>query len=260
MDLVKAGPADAMPPATPTRGRVSYEETGEVLQSPQVGSNPHVWEPEYMNLLLYQEVDMIVTAPVMNDLHDTHSNDGHERKRPSPSWGRLPDPDYVDEALDEKIVPNRKHRSPKSLKLDSVTQISRDELLQWDRDYLEHMTRLDIQKAGAKCQAQAKKNAISWVTGRGIGSVGTSMGNRGFDHPLKSFCGDSLLAALSDEPPVNEQTRKRSSSYEEGDDHTRNVRQKFSNEGLESSAYPYELARQEVCHPSTYCLNSSNSS
>lgn len=202
----------------------------------------------------------MVTTPVMNARDDVHQNDAQERQEPSPTWGRLPDPDYVDETMEENVVSNRKHRSPKTIKLDALTQISRDELLQWDRDYLDKMSRLEAQKANMKSQAQARKNAASWVAGHGIGSVGMSIGNHGFTHPLESFCGDSLLAALSNEPPPNEQPRKRSSSHEEDDEgHGRNVRRRVSDDGVEVGlTRSYELAMQEVCNKSAPSPDSSN--
>lgn len=203
----------------------------------------------------------MVTTPVINTLDDVQQSDAQERKRSSPTWGRLPDPDYVfDETMEENVVSNRKHRSPRTMKLDVLTQISRDELLQWDRDYLENMSRLDAQKANAKGQAQARKNAASWIAGRGIGSVGVGMGNHGFAYPLESFCGDSILAALSEEPPVSEQARKRSSSHEEDDGGLgRNVRRRVSDDGVEIGlTRAYELAMQEVCNASAPCSDSSN--
>ena len=203
---------------------------------------------------------MMVTTPAINALDEVRQSDAQERKQSSPTWGRLPDPDYVDEIMEENVVSNRKHRSPRTMKLDLLTQISRDELLQWDHDYLESMSRLDGQKANAKSQAQARKNAVAWIVGRGIGAVGMSIGNHGFAHPLESFCGDSLLVALSDDPPVNEQTRKRSSSHEEDDEsHGRNVRRRVSDDGVEIGlTRPYELAMQEVGIASAPCPDSSN--
>jgi hypothetical protein len=206
-----------------------------------------------------QDADMMVTTPVINALDEVQQSGAEECKRSSPTWGRLPDPDYVDEEMEENIVSNRKHRTPKTMKLDVLTQISRDELLQWDRDYLENMSRLDGQKANAKSQIQARKNAAAWIVGRGIGAVG-SIGNHGFTYPLESFCGDSLLVSLSDEPPVNEQTRKRSSSHEEDDEgHARNVRRRVSNDGVEIGlTRPYDLAMQEVGIANAPCPDSSN--
>lgn len=202
---------------------------------------------------------MIATTPVMKALNDVQS-DAQDHQQPSPTWGRLPDPDYVDETIEDNLVSNRKHRSPKTMKLDLVTQISRDELLQWDRDYLDIMSRLGVQRANAKGQAQARKNAASWVAGHGIGSVGMSFGNHGFVHPLESFCGDSLLAALSDEPQVNEKPRKRSSSPEEDDEgHGRNVRRRVSDDGVQVGlTHLYELGMQEVRNTSAFYPYKSN--
>jgi hypothetical protein len=259
VDLVMTGAA-AMPPTTPVRDRVSHEETEDILQGPQVRTAPVFKNQTILAHCEIQDVDMTVTTPVINAVEDVQQSDAHERKRASPTWGRLPDPDYVDEIMDENVVSNRKHRSPKTMKLDVLTQISRDELLQWDRDYLENMSRLDVHKANVKGQAQARRNALSWIAGRGIGSVGVGISNYGFAHPLDSFCGDSLLVALSDEPPVSEQSRKRSPSHE-GDDegHGRNVRRRVSDDGIEIGlTRPYEIAMQEVCNASAPCPDSSN--
>lgn len=194
---------------------------------------------------------MMVTTPVIDALDDVQESDAQERKRPSPTWGRLPDPDYVDENMDQNAVSSRKHRSPKTIKIDPLTQISRDELLRWDHEYLENMSRLEVQKANVKSQAQARKNAASWITGRGIGSIGMGLGDHGLGHPLETFCGDSLLVALSDEPLVIDRSRKRGSSevlHEEDEEgHDRNVRRRVSDDGVEVGlARSHELAMQEV--------------
>lgn len=203
---------------------------------------------------------MVVNTPGINALDDIQQTDAQEHKRPSPNWGRLPDPDYVDEAEEENVVSNRKHRSPKKMKLDSLTQISRNELLQWDRNYLEKMSRFDAQKANLKAQAQAKTNAVSWIAGRGIGSVGMSIGSHGFAHPLEQFYGNSLLVALSDEPPVNDATHKRKSRLDEDDEgYGRNVRRRVSDDGFEiSPTRPYVVTMQEVCNASAFCPDRSN--
>lgn len=155
--------------------------------------------------------------------------DSHER--PSPTWGRLPDPDYVDEASHNRnATANRKLKAHKTLYLDALTQIGRDELIRWDREYLQNMSRLEIQKAYARSVAQARKNATCWVSDRGIGSVGMGIGLGGAPHPLKSFCGEALLVALSIEQPIAHKGRKRSSDHleheEEPDD--RNVRPRIT--------------------------------
>ncbi|EED15426.1 Rad21/Rec8 N terminal domain protein [Talaromyces stipitatus ATCC 10500] len=227
VDLVMAD-APAMPPATPVRDRVIHEEAGDVLQGPQ-------------------EIEMAATTPAINALDDVQI-DAEERGRPSPTWGRLPDPDYVDRSRNQNASSSRKRRAQNMLQNDVLTQISRDELLQWDQEYLQHMSRLDAQRANAKGLARARKNAAAWITGRGIGSVGLGIGVNGLTHPLESFCGDSLLAALSSEPPTND-ARKRSSREavsEDEEGHDRSVRRRISDAGVEVGlSHPDQLAMQE---------------
>ena len=200
-----------------------------------------------------------MVTPVGNNFHDNLQRDIDldARERASPTWGRLPDPDYVDKSpQDRKTGSNRKIRPPRALEMDALTQIGREELLQWDLEYLQNMSRFDIQKANARSLAQARKNATSWISGRGIGSVGTGVGVDGVPHPLSSFCGEALLIALSNEQPLAEQGRKRSSSsvsHEEG----RNVRSKIT-DGAELEvglAHPDGLGgQQEVSDAFVSCF------
>ncbi|OKL62519.1 hypothetical protein UA08_02925 [Talaromyces atroroseus] len=214
-DLVMTD-APAIQVETPVRGR-----SEDIVQVPQENAT--------------------MVTPVGNNLRDGLQQDDNldAREGSSPTWGRLPDPEYVDKSpQDRNAGSNRKIRARKALEMDALTQIARGELLLWDKEYLQNMSRLDIQKAYARSLAQARKNATSWISGRGIGSVGIGLGVDCVSHPLKSFCGEALIIALSDEQPMTKQGRKRSSSdvsHEEG----RNVRPKVSHGELEVSvAHP----------------------
>lgn len=174
------------------------------------------------------------------------------RERPSPARGRLPDPDYVDESpRNQNFASNRKFRAHKTLKMDVPTQISRDELLRLDREYVQNMARLDIQKAYARNLAQARKNAMSWISDRGIGSVGITVEHNGLpQHPLKSFAGEALLIALSNEHHLSTLGRKRRKRSLEQDSNreqnSRNVRPRAADEEPEVGlTRPHKLGGQQ---------------
>lgn len=168
-----------------------------------------------------------------NPVGDTFRDDldDLEPRRRTPTWGRLPDPDYVDESPNnQNAAPNRKLGARKLLQMDVPTQIGREELLQWDREYLKNMSRSDLQKAYVRDLAQARKNAVAWISDRGIGSVGMGVGISGMSHPLQLFCGEALLIALSNEPLVPKSGRKRRSRDEKEEKNERNVRPKITND------------------------------
>jgi DNA-binding transcriptional regulator YdaS (Cro superfamily) len=202
----------------------------------------------------FQEEDVMVT-PIGNNGDPQLHNGLDARERPSPTWGRLPDPDYVDKSpQNQNAASTRKIRAQKALGVDALTQIRREELRQWDQEYLQKMSRLGIQKAYARGLAQARKNAMSWISGRGIGAVGMGVGLDGVSHPLESFCGEALLIALSNEQPATKQGRKRSSSGA-SDEEGRNVRPRITDGELEVGlAHPDGLGgQQEVSDATVSC-------
>lgn len=93
--------------------------------------------------------------------------------------------------------------------MDVHTQISNAELARWNEEYLSNMSNASTQKKHHRDTTQAKKNALSWVIGRGIGSVGLSLGLFRADHPLQSFCSEQLLEALAGEYGHGSPDRKR---------------------------------------------------
>lgn len=128
--------------------------------------------------------------------------------RTSPTWGRLPDPEYVEETHNAPV--GRKRRGARMVAMDEQSQIGRVELAQWQSEYLRNMSLASKQRNRNKCLAQAKKNASSWVMDHGIGSVGRGLGLSRASHPLRSFCGEELLAALGAERSDFQHGRKRS--------------------------------------------------
>jgi hypothetical protein len=196
---------------------------------------------------------------VLQDDDLIHDDELDPRDSPPPTSGRLPDPDYVEgNARSENSAYGRKKRGARKIQLDVSTQISQAELVQWEQEYLQNMSLAEKQKSYGRLIAQARKNATLWVSGCGIGSVGLGVGGSSVAHPLQSFCGEQLLAALSDGngDSESEQGRKRRSSEIGQDeiDGSRRVRRRTSEEvemGLEreyeAGEYDADMLVQRVC-------------
>lgn len=199
---------------------------------------------------------MVEDAVVLQDDDLLRDMELDPRDSPPPTSGRLPDPDYVEGNVRSE---HRKQRGPKKIPLDPSTQISQTELLQWEQEYLQNMSRAEKQKSYTRLLAQARKNATLWVSGNGIGSLGLGVRDSSVSHPLQSFCGDQLLAALSDGDgdSGSEQGRKRDSSEIDQDeaDGSRRVRRRTSEEvemGL-AREYDADMLMQKVCAQLNIC-------
>jgi hypothetical protein len=140
----------------------------------------------------------------------------HERR--SLIWGRLPDPEYLEGVEETSETRNaamsRKKRVSKMVKEDERSQIDRNQLIQWDDEYLHNMSLASKHKKYNRDSAQAKKNALFWMVGRGIGEVGVGIGVSRISHPLQCFSGEQLLEALSEEDILGQ---KRSLSVDDDD-------------------------------------------
>ncbi|KAL1970211.1 hypothetical protein VTN77DRAFT_5371 [Rasamsonia byssochlamydoides] len=172
---------------------------------------------------------------------------GSPPQRTSPKWGRLPDPEYIDGVEGTPEAHNagmsRNTRVSRKVETDENSQISRAELVRWEDEYLHNMSLASKQKKYNKDLTQAKKNALFWVIGRGICSVGMGIGVSRTNHPLQDFCGEQLLVALSGKNVSDLTGRKRSSSFHDDDassDEGRRVRPRVDDEEIET-----DLARGE---------------
>lgn len=158
-------------------------------------------------------------------------------ERPSPRSCRLSDPEYV-EAVEEtsetrNVGMSRKKRACKKVESDEHPQISRDQLVRLEDEYLQNMSLASKQKMHNKDLTQAKKNAHFWVVGGGIGSVGMGLGVSRTSHPLQEFCGDHLLDALCGQNISDDTGRKRGLSFDDDDvssDEGRRVRPRVDEE------------------------------
>ncbi|RYP77834.1 hypothetical protein DL771_000931 [Monosporascus sp. 5C6A] len=89
----------------------------------------------------------------------------------------------------------RRGRKRRIIQADVETQISRNELSDWQTDYLRNCGAHGMHSTTA---AQAKHNATHLTFGLGIGNIGQNLGIPGMIHPLAlQFSGDSLYTALT---------------------------------------------------------------
>jgi meiotic recombination protein REC8, fungi type len=99
------------------------------------------------------------------------------------------------------FAPHRRARQPKLLEFDERPGLTNEELRQWNEGYLSNMQQVIEAKHTHKLAIQAKKNAEHWVLGRGIGGVGSGLGQSYVPGSLQVFSGTSLLAALTGGEP-----------------------------------------------------------
>jgi meiotic recombination protein REC8, fungi type len=111
-------------------------------------------------------------------------------------------------------APYRRARQLKPLEFDDRPGLTNEELRQWNEGYLNNMQQVTDAKQSHKLASQAKKNAEHWVLGRGIGGVGSGLGQSYVAGPLQEFSGTSLLAALTGKEPSPAGTKHaRSTSF-----------------------------------------------
>ncbi|KAI0850758.1 hypothetical protein F5Y00DRAFT_252082 [Daldinia vernicosa] len=91
-------------------------------------------------------------------------------------------------------APSRRKRKAHMPVVDEETQLSRNTLREWQREYLDNCGG----KKGRAGVAQAKANAMLLTFGLGLGNIGQNLGVPGMVHPLAlDFSGDSLFTALT---------------------------------------------------------------
>ncbi|KAE8146755.1 Rec8 like protein-domain-containing protein [Aspergillus avenaceus] len=102
-----------------------------------------------------------------------------------------------DELQTDKGKAMHRTRRAKTYPLDERTSLRNRDLASMNNDYVLNMAGISKQKHQNKLSAQAKKNAASWVYGRGIGSVGLGIGTSNAPHPLQQFSGEELWNTLN---------------------------------------------------------------
>ena len=91
----------------------------------------------------------------------------------------------------------RKHKAAKVLAIDMTQGLRNADLAQWNNEYLSNMVIAAQAKQQHKLPSQSRKNADFWVTGTGIGGVGSGLGTSKLQSPLDMFAGDKLMRALT---------------------------------------------------------------
>lgn len=87
---------------------------------------------------------------------------------------------------------SRKRRVPKALPIDNAPELRNTDLARWNDDYLVNMAIETQVKLQHNATRLAKKNALFWVGGSGIGGIGSFSQKT----PLDIFAGDALMNAL----------------------------------------------------------------
>ena len=118
----------------------------------------------------------------------------------------------------------RKKAKPRIIAADQALELRNNDLIRWQREYLDQMAADNLAKSHRKELAQAKKNAFSYVYGSGINGVGDGVASSKLESPLTMFSGAALLARLtgrpepSSEPTVKKGSKKRSSNADEDEE------------------------------------------
>ncbi|KAL9602026.1 MAG: hypothetical protein Q9219_002135 [cf. Caloplaca sp. 3 TL-2023] len=148
-----------------------------------------------------------------------------------------------DESFDVAFAPQqRKRREPKELPVDITQELRSADLTQWNNEYLVNMDNAKKAKIQHKSTSVAKQNAVFWVYGAGIGSIGAGTGVTQMKGPLaKMFAGDALIQALTG-ASASVAGSKRSRSREQGEETDSEVRRVRMREGEK------ELGRAQGFH------------
>lgn len=107
---------------------------------------------------------------------------------------------------------SRKRRAPKALPIDSAPELRNTDLARWNDEYLVNMAIETQAKLQHNATRLAKKNAVFWVGGSGIGGIGYFSQKT----PLDIFAGDALMNALLN-VATSVQGRKRSRNEKDDD-------------------------------------------
>ena len=167
--------------------------------------------------------------------HDAHAHDTAAPMQPARSrqpFGSLPVYEPENNQDEQAVTARQTRRTPKVVPVDNQTALRNTELAQINNEYVQNMAAILKQKKNNKIPAQAKKNAVFWVFGMGIGSVGVGLGASQMPHPLQVFSGDELCAALNPQEKRKARKRARRADDEENesDEEGRRVRAKGESE------------------------------
>ena len=124
-----------------------------------------------------------------------------------------------EESSDFAQAPIRRHRPrPRTLPFDQRMELHNSDLASWKQDYLTNMATATVAKQKHHATVAAKKNAARWVTGLGIGGVGSGIGISQMTSPLDLFTGDAMMQMLTGVDPNAGRKRARSEDSDGGTD------------------------------------------
>lgn len=134
------------------------------------------------------------------------------------------------ESSSTAAAPQRRKRDPKVIKADSQIELRNRELLAMNNDYLINMTNDQARVHALRASQQAKKNADYWLLGRGLGDVGSGIGNSKAKGPLADmFSGASLYQWITG-TQLDIAGQKRESGPEDTTDSERRKRPRLDEE------------------------------
>jgi meiotic recombination protein REC8 len=109
------------------------------------------------------------------------------------SSSESPETEETDSAEARQV---RKHRGPRLLPTDSVTELRNSDLAAWNANYLSNMAEASRHKEQQKLAVLAKQNAMMWVFGNSIGGIISRGPFTDVRSPLDMFSGERLMEAL----------------------------------------------------------------
>lgn len=132
----------------------------------------------------------------------------------------------------QEVTARQSRRARRVVLADDQTALRNTELAQINNEYVQNMAAISKQKQSNKIPAQAKKNAVFWVFGLGIGSVGVGLGASQMAHPLQVFSGDELYAALhpQEKRKARKRARRSDDNESDSDEDSRRVRARGESE------------------------------
>ncbi|MCJ1393678.1 hypothetical protein MMC18_006554 [Xylographa bjoerkii] len=110
------------------------------------------------------------------------------------SSSEVPDEEESESA---EVAQVRERRGPRTIPVDEAPELRNSDLAQWTASYTANMAEVSHQKRQHRLPFEAKKNAVVWVFGVGIGGVGTRLTSLNVQSPLDMFAGDALMEALT---------------------------------------------------------------
>jgi meiotic recombination protein REC8 len=122
---------------------------------------------------------------------------------------------FSEEPSSESAGASQKRKKAKALKTlaaDQTLELRNNDLIRWQREYLNQMIAENLVKSHRKELAEAKKNAFSFVYGSGINGVGNGVGSSKLESPLAMFSGEALFTRITGKPAPTSTSRVRKGS------------------------------------------------